>query len=96
MLTYLTDDYDLRNVCEGTGERNNYQYYLDRKRLTGDLHGQAALLWCAYALTNSTETKKYMRIIENNNLFKNNAYDVNTLGHIIVLTFSKNVRYFNN
>ncbi|OQB29570.1 MAG: hypothetical protein BWY08_01885 [Bacteroidetes bacterium ADurb.Bin174] len=37
-----------------------------------------------------------MRIIENNNLFKNNAYDVNTLGHIIVLTFSKNVRYFNN
>ena len=63
LLTYLTDDYDLRNVCEGTGERNNYQYYLDRKRLTGDLHGQAALLWCAYALTNSTETKE---IHENN------------------------------
>jgi rhamnogalacturonyl hydrolase YesR len=52
LQTYLTDDYNLRNVCEGTGERNDYQYYLDRRKLTGDLHGQAAFLWCAYALTN--------------------------------------------
>jgi rhamnogalacturonyl hydrolase YesR len=50
LLTWLDDDYNLRNVCEGTGERNDYQYYLDRRRFTGDLHGQAALLWCAYAL----------------------------------------------
>jgi rhamnogalacturonyl hydrolase YesR len=57
LLTYLNSDYDLRNVCEGTGERNDYQYYLDRKRLTGDLHGQAALLWCAYALSRNEETE---------------------------------------
>jgi hypothetical protein len=25
------------------------QYYLDRARLTGDLHGQAPVLWCASA-----------------------------------------------
>jgi rhamnogalacturonyl hydrolase YesR len=52
LLTYLTADYDICNVCEGTGERNDYQYYLNRKKLTGDMHGQSALLWCAYALSN--------------------------------------------
>lgn len=51
LLTYLDNNYNIRNVCEGTGEKNDYQYYLDRKRLTGDLHGQAALLWCANALS---------------------------------------------
>ena len=48
---YLNLDYDIRNVCEGTGAKDDYQWYLDRKRLTGDMHGQAAMLWCAYALT---------------------------------------------
>lgn len=52
LLTYLDVNYNIRNVCEGTGARNDYQYYLDRRRWTGDLHGQAALLWCAYALLN--------------------------------------------
>jgi len=50
LLTYLDENWELRNVCEGTGIRNDYQYYLDRRRRTGDLHGQAPLLWCAYAL----------------------------------------------
>ncbi|WEK38295.1 MAG: glycoside hydrolase family 88 protein [Candidatus Pseudobacter hemicellulosilyticus] len=50
LLTYLDTNYDISNVCEGTGAQNNYQYYLDRRRWTGDLHGQAALLWCANAL----------------------------------------------
>lgn len=52
LMTYLNGDYNLLNVCEGTGEKNDYEYYLNRKRLTGDLHGQAALLWCTFALTN--------------------------------------------
>lgn len=47
---YLEPNGDLRNVCEGTGKKNDYQYYIDRKRLTGDLHGQAPVLWCAWAL----------------------------------------------
>ena len=50
LLTYLEPNYDIREVCEGTGARNDYQYYLDRRRWIGDLHGQAAMLWCAYAL----------------------------------------------
>lgn len=57
LLQYLNLNYDIRNVCEGTGARDDYQYYLDRKRLTGDMHGQAALLWCAYALSSSENEK---------------------------------------
>jgi len=47
---YLNDKAELTDICEGTGARNNRQYYLDRKRVTGDFHGQAPLLWCATAL----------------------------------------------
>ncbi len=50
LVGYLESNGDLRNVCEGTGEKNDLQYYLDRKRLSGDLHGQAPMLWCAWAL----------------------------------------------
>lgn len=56
LLTYLDANYDIRNVCEGTGAKNDYQYYLDRRRWTGDLHGQAALLWCAAALSAPAKT----------------------------------------
>ena len=41
---------DIRNVCEGTGRKNDLNYYLQRARNTGDLHGQAPILWCASAL----------------------------------------------
>lgn len=51
LLTYLDEDYNIRNVCEGTGTKNDYQHYLNRQKLLGDLHGQAALIWCAYALS---------------------------------------------
>lgn len=50
LTTYLNENGDIRNVCEGTGAKNDRQYYLDRKRLTGDFHGQAPVLWCASAL----------------------------------------------
>ena len=50
LITYLEPNGDIRNVCEGTGKENDLQYYLDRKRNTGDLHGQAPLLWAASAL----------------------------------------------
>lgn len=56
LLTYLNDDYDLTEVCEGTGAKNDYQYYLDRRRWVGDLHGQAALMWCAYALSSPAQS----------------------------------------
>jgi unsaturated rhamnogalacturonyl hydrolase len=47
---YLEPNGDIREVCEGTNKKNDYQYYLDRKRVTGDLHGEAPVLWCATAL----------------------------------------------
>jgi rhamnogalacturonyl hydrolase YesR len=40
----------VREVCEGTNKKNDLQYYLDRARNVGDLHGQAPVLWCATAL----------------------------------------------
>ncbi len=50
VILYLNDDAAVREVCEGTGKKNDLQYYLDRKRNVGDLHGQAPILWCASAL----------------------------------------------
>jgi rhamnogalacturonyl hydrolase YesR len=50
LVTYINSNGDVREVCEGTNKKNDRQYYLDRKRVTGDMHGQAPYLWCAYAL----------------------------------------------
>lgn len=50
LVSYLDPNADLKNVCEGTGKKNDLNYYLSRARNTGDLHGQAPLLWCASAL----------------------------------------------
>ncbi len=50
LLTYLDPNADLHEVCVGTGKQNSLQYYLDRPRITGNLHGQAPVLWCASAL----------------------------------------------
>jgi len=40
---------DISDVCEGTNKKNDLNYYLTRARNTGDLHGQAPILWCASA-----------------------------------------------
>jgi unsaturated rhamnogalacturonyl hydrolase len=37
----------LAEVCAGTGQGADAAYYLERPRVAGDLHGQAALLWFA-------------------------------------------------
>jgi rhamnogalacturonyl hydrolase YesR len=50
LVASLDANGDIRNVCEGTGRKNDLDYYLQRKRNTGDLHGQAPVLWCASAL----------------------------------------------
>lgn len=50
LVSYIDENADIREVCEGTNKKNDRQYYLDRKRITGDMHGQAPLLWCATAL----------------------------------------------
>ncbi len=50
LVSYLNENGDLRNVCIGTNIGNTKEHYMKRKRLIGDFHGQAAMLWCAVAL----------------------------------------------
>jgi len=50
LTTYVGPDGSIRDVCVGTDKGFSRQYYLDRPRAVGDLHGQAAFLWAATAL----------------------------------------------
>jgi unsaturated rhamnogalacturonyl hydrolase len=50
LVKYINSDGDVTEVCVGTNKKNDKQYYYDRPRITGDFHGQAPVLWCAYAL----------------------------------------------
>ncbi len=47
---YLDQDSNVREVCIGTSRGNDEDFYLDRPRAVGDLHGQAAVVWAAWAL----------------------------------------------
>ncbi|HEY0162566.1 MAG TPA: glycoside hydrolase family 88 protein [Edaphobacter sp.] len=47
---YVDQNYDVTQVCEGTGKRDSLEYYYQRRRRTGDFHGQAPVLWTAVAL----------------------------------------------
>ena len=50
VVGYIDQNHDITQVCEGTGKKNDLQYYYERKRRTGDFHGQAPVLWSATAL----------------------------------------------
>jgi unsaturated rhamnogalacturonyl hydrolase len=50
LLQQLGEDGKLKEICVGTGQSKDIQYYLDRPRVTGDLHGQAPMLWLIGAL----------------------------------------------
>ena len=50
LVGYIDQNADMTSVCEGTGKKNDSAYYMQRKRRTGDLHGQAPVLWTASAL----------------------------------------------
>jgi rhamnogalacturonyl hydrolase YesR len=50
MIPYIDERNNVTEVCVGTGKKNSKQYYYDRSRLAGDLHGQAPYLWCIVAL----------------------------------------------
>lgn len=47
---YVDQNQNVTSVCEGTNKGHDADYYLLRKRKTGDFHGQAPLLWAASAL----------------------------------------------
>lgn len=50
LVSHIDKNSDVNDVCEGTNISNSRQFYLDRGRKLGDMHGQAPVLWCAYAL----------------------------------------------
>jgi len=56
LVSFLDRNFDITEVCEGTGVGYSYEYYRDRRRWIGDTHGLAAMLWSAYALILPTET----------------------------------------
>ena len=46
----MDEEGNLREICVGTGQNQDAQYYLDRPRISGDFHGQAPWLWLATEL----------------------------------------------
>lgn len=52
---YINADDEIIDVCEGTNIKNDKDHYMNRKRIVGDLHAHAPLLWCAAELI--TENK---------------------------------------
>jgi unsaturated rhamnogalacturonyl hydrolase len=50
LTSYITAEGDVREVCVGTGTKNDLNHYLTRPRAVGDPHGQAPVLWTASAL----------------------------------------------
>ena len=47
---FIDQNSDMTQVCEGTNKLNSLDYYFERKRKTGDFHGQEPVLWAASAL----------------------------------------------
>lgn len=50
LVKYLDADGNVSNVCEGTNKGTSMEYYLNRRRNIGDLHGESAVLWSTAAL----------------------------------------------
>lgn len=49
LVDRINDRGDIADVCEGTNRSNDRDFYLGRRRLLGNMHGQAPILWCATA-----------------------------------------------
>ena len=50
LTDYIGNDGKISDVCVGTGQSTDINYYIERPKVTGDFHGQAPVLWLAYAL----------------------------------------------
>jgi len=47
LCAHVDRDGNLREICVGTGQSDDLEFYLKRPRTLGDLHGQAPFLWLA-------------------------------------------------
>ena len=50
LAKHIDSNANVTDVCVGTNKGFSVQYYMDRARAVGDLHGQAAALWSVMAL----------------------------------------------
>ncbi len=50
LLKKTDKDGNLEDICTGTGQSTERNYYLERPRVTGDLHGQAFMLYLINSL----------------------------------------------
>ncbi len=50
LIKYINEDGRITEVCVGTGQSTDVNYYLERPRIIGDLHGQAPVLWFAHSM----------------------------------------------
>jgi len=50
LTDYVNEAGKVTDVCVGTGQHNDIDYYLNRPRITGDFHGQAPMMWFAWSL----------------------------------------------
>jgi len=50
LSNYVNPQGEVTDVCVGTGQSKEANFYLTRPKTTGDLHGQAAVLWFAYSM----------------------------------------------
>ncbi|APV51625.1 glycosyl hydrolase [Betaproteobacteria bacterium GR16-43] len=55
LVDYINEDGAVREVCAGTGTKNDLAHYLNRPRIVGDFHGQAPVLWSVAALLRAVE-----------------------------------------
>jgi rhamnogalacturonyl hydrolase YesR len=55
LASYVNEKGKTRNVCIATNAKNSERHYLKRWKLTGDYHGQAAVLWAATAMVRLME-----------------------------------------
>jgi hypothetical protein len=58
LCMHLDKKANLREICAGTGQGNNIEYYLTRSRMLGDLHGQGPFLWCVCELLDANLSDK--------------------------------------
>lgn len=49
LVSHINDEGDIDGVCEGTNRSTDRDFYLKRRTLTGNMHGQAPVLWYASA-----------------------------------------------
>lgn len=50
LTAYVNEEGKISDVCVGTGQSKDVEFYLKRPKTTGDFHGQAPMLWFAHSL----------------------------------------------